>query len=60
MSTKSLQKIVDKLEPKEALKEMSSIIKKLFPLLEEQTRLDFVMNLIGDADTDKVSSLVHL
>lgn len=60
MSTKSLQKIVDKLEPEEALKEMAAIIKKLFPLLEEQARLDFVVSLIGDADTDKVSSLVHL
>ncbi len=39
---------------------MAAIIKKLFPLLEEQARLNFVMNLIGDAGTDKVSSLVHL
>jgi len=60
MNTNSLQKIVDKLEPEEALDEMAVIIKKLFPLLEEKARLDFVMNLIGDDDTDKVSSLVHL
>jgi hypothetical protein len=60
MENKTLQQIIDQLAPEEALKEMSSIIKKLFPLLEEKTRLDFVMNLIGDADTDKVSSLVHL
>lgn len=60
MSTKSLQQIVDKLEPEEALKEIAVIIKKLFPLLEEQARLDFVMNLIGDAGSDKISSMVHL
>jgi hypothetical protein len=60
MSTKSLQRIVDKLEPKEALKEMAAIINKLFPLLEEQARLDFVVNLIGDAGADKISSMVHL
>jgi hypothetical protein len=59
MSTKSLQQIVDKLEPKEALKEMTTIIKKLFPLLEEQARLDFVVNLIGDAGSDKISSMVQ-
>ena len=60
MENKSLQKIIDQLEPEEALKEMAAIIKKLFPLLEEQTRLDFVVNLMGDAGSDKVSSLVHL
>ena len=60
MSTKSLQQIVETLEPQEALKEMAAIIKKLFPLLEEQSRLDFVVNLIGDAGSDKISSLVHL
>ena len=60
MGNKPLQQIIDQLAPEEALKEMSSIIKKLFPLIEEQARLDFVMNLIGDADTDKISSLVHL
>ena len=60
MSTKSLQQIIDKLEPKEALNQMAAIIKKLFPLLEEQARLDFVVSLIGDAGSDKVSSLVHL
>jgi len=60
MSTKSLQQIVDTLEPREALSEMAAIIKKLFPLLEEQARLDFVVNLIGDAGSEKISSLVHL
>ena len=60
MKNKSLQQIIDQLEPEAALKEMAVIIKKLFPLLEEQTRLDFVVNLMGDAGSDKVSSLVHL
>jgi hypothetical protein len=60
MENKTLQQIIDQLAPEEALKEMASIIKKLFPLIEEQARLDFVMNLTGDTDMDKVSSLVHL
>ena len=60
MENKTLQQIIDQLAPEEALKEMAVIIKKLFPLLEEQARLDFVVNLIGDAGSDKVSSLVHL
>jgi hypothetical protein len=60
MENKTLQQIIDQLAPEEALKEMAAIIKKLFPLLEEQARLDFVVNLMGDAGSDKISSMVHL
>jgi hypothetical protein len=60
MRNKSLENIIEKLEPGEALEQMAPIIKKLFPLLEEQARLDFVVSLIGDAGSDKVSSMVHL
>lgn len=60
MGTKSLQQVIDKLEPQEALKEMAAVTKKLFSLLEEKARLDFVVDLIGDAGSDKISSLVHL
>ena len=34
--------------------------KDLFPLLDEDARTRFVMNLVGDSGDDKVSSLVHL
>ena len=60
MENKPLEEIIGQMEPEEALKHMAPIIKKLFPLLEEQARLDFVINLIGDAGSDKVSSMVHL
>jgi hypothetical protein len=55
-----LEQLLDKLEPKEALKEIAHLVRKLFPLLDEKARLDFVVNLIGDVGSDKVSSLVHL
>jgi hypothetical protein len=60
MSKKTIQQIVDDLPPEKALKEIAMVAKRLFSLLDEKARLDFVINLIGDAETDKVASLVHL
>ena len=42
------------------MKEIVHLIRKLFPLLDEKAHLDFIVNLIGDVGSDKVSSLVHL
>jgi hypothetical protein len=55
-----LEQLLNKLEPEEALKEIAHLVGKLFPLLDEKARLDFVVNLVGDVGSDKVSSLVHL
>jgi hypothetical protein len=55
-----LEQLLNKLEPEEALKEIAHLVRKLLPLLDEKARLDFVVNLIGDVGSDKVSSLVHL
>ncbi len=60
MNKKSLQQLVDEMSPERAIKEIAGAVKKLFPLLEERARLDFVMDLVGDSGQDKVSSLVHL
>ncbi|MGC1404984.1 MAG: hypothetical protein WA974_18900 [Thermodesulfobacteriota bacterium] len=60
MNKKSLQQLVDELPPEKAIKEIARVVKKLFPLLEERSRVNFVMNLIGDTGNDKVTSLVHL
>lgn len=60
MNKKSLQQLVDELAPEKAIEEIARVVKKLFPLLEEGARVNFVMNLIGDTGNDKVASLVHL
>ena len=60
MSVEQIQSLIDTMDPKEAASTIAHILKKLFPLLDEDARLQFVMNLIGDAATDKVASLVHL
>lgn len=60
MSKRTIQQIVDDLPPEKALKEIAMVSKRLFSVLDEKARLGFVINLIGDAETDKVASLVHL
>jgi len=60
MSVNKIQELVNKMEPQEAASALALVIKDLFPLLNEDIRIKFVMDLIGDSGDDKVSSLVHL
>jgi hypothetical protein len=60
MSVDKIQELVNNMEPQEAASALASVVKDLFPLLNEDTRIKFVMDLIGDSGDDKVSSLVHL
>ena len=60
MSKNDIQQIVDRMEPEEAASAIALVTKKLFPLLDEESRLRFVMNLVGESAEDKVASLVHL
>ncbi len=55
-----LQRIIDGMDPKKAIAEMAKALRKLFPLLGEDERTDFVMDLIGESGGDKLSSMVHL
>lgn len=54
-----IEKTVDRMEPEQAIFEIGAVLKKLFPLLSEETRADFMFRLVGDSTDDKVSSLVH-
>jgi hypothetical protein len=60
MSTDKIQALVKNMAPQDAASAIAIVIKGLFPLLDEDTRIKFVIDLIGDSDDDKVSSLVHL
>jgi hypothetical protein len=60
MSASKIAEIVDSMEPEKAAAELARVIKKLFPLLEEEARLNFVMNLMGESGEDKLASMVHL
>ena len=48
------------MDPAEALAEVGKILKGLFSVLDEEARTRFLLDLIGESQGDKVSSLVHL
>jgi hypothetical protein len=52
--------IVSRMEPEKALDEMGKALKAVFPVLSEESRGRFLLELVGDSQDDKVSSLVHL
>ena len=60
MSTDKIRKLVDNMAPEEAALALAGVLKKLFPLLEDETRLELVSNLVGTSSDEKVTSLVHL
>ena len=60
MSVDKIQELVSNMEPQEAASVLAFVLKDLFSLLDEDTRVKFVMDLIGDSGDDKVSSMVHL
>jgi hypothetical protein len=60
MSASKIAEIVDSMEPEKAAAELARMIKRLFPLLGEESRLNFVMNLVEESGEDKLASMVHL
>ena len=46
--------------PEKALTEIEADLKKILPLVTDEDRLNFVVNLIGGASDDQVASMVHL
>jgi hypothetical protein len=55
-----LFKIVSRMNPEEALAEITRVLERLLADLDDEARERFIMNLIGQSEGDKVSSLVHL
>jgi hypothetical protein len=53
-------KMIDQMDPEQALAEMAKALKALFLVLDEEARSRFLLDLVGDSKGDKVSSLVHL
>ena len=60
MSASKIDELVESMEPEKAALELAGAIKKLFPILGEEARLHFVMNLVEESGEDKLSSMVHL
>ena len=55
-----IQERLERMTPEKALKEIEAALKKVLPLVTDEDRLNFVVNLIGGASDDKVASMVHL
>lgn len=55
-----LLEIVGGMDPEIALTQISEVLKVLFSSLGEETRSQFLWDLMGESKGDKVSSLVHL
>ncbi|MBI4774054.1 MAG: hypothetical protein HY788_07730 [Deltaproteobacteria bacterium] len=60
MDTTAIDTIVEDMEPEAALSMLSSTMKKLLPVLDEGARIEFVMDLFGEAEDEKIGSMVHL
>ena len=60
MISDEIQKLLNAMEPEEAALALAGMLSKLFPLLEEETRLKLVSNLVGTPSDEKLASLVHL
>lgn len=55
-----IEKVLEDMEPGAALAEIAAAVKKLLAMTDDETRLDFVVSLIGEGGPDKVSSMVNL
>jgi len=55
-----IQKMVDYMNPEEALDEIALVAKKLFLIAASESRTRFIGNLVKESEDDKVGSLVHL
>ena len=53
-------RILNQMDPEKALNEMGQALKTLFPVVSEKLRGKFLLELVGESQEDKVSSLVHL
>lgn len=60
MITDQIQELVDGLEPEKAASAIAQVLQKLFPLLQEDARLKFILTLVGEPSDEKLTSLVHL
>jgi len=60
LSEQEIIQTLEKMTPKEAVSSLGTIVKKVFRLLDDEARLDFLKEVVGEAAEDKVSSMVHL
>ena len=52
--------IISRMAPEDALSQITKVLERLLADLDQKARERFLMNLIGQSESDKVSSMVHL
>jgi uncharacterized tellurite resistance protein B-like protein len=57
---KDIEQLLERLEPSEALTVLTPAIKNILTHLDEEARVRFVTDLIGDSGADKIASMVNL
>jgi hypothetical protein len=55
-----LYKSLESLEPEEALAALTAAVKKILAGLDEELRRQFLLDLLGEQQDDKITSMVHL
>ena len=55
-----ITKILNTMDPEDAATQIAVALKQLLPLLGEEGRNQFIMNLLGESGQDKIASMVHL
>ncbi len=55
-----IEKVFSRLDPEDAANQTAIALRQLLPLLGEEGRTRFIMNLLGETGQDKISSMVHL
>jgi len=52
--------MIQRMDPDKALAEIGKALKSIFSAVSEDSRGRFLLDLVGESQQDKVSSLVHL
>lgn len=55
-----LFEIASRMDPEEAVTQVSKLLKSLLSNLDEEASSRFLLDLIGNSQDDKIASMVHL
>ena len=55
-----IARILNTMDPEDAATQTAVALQQLLPLLGEEGRNQFIMNLLGESGQDKIASMVHL
>jgi hypothetical protein len=60
MNQEKLQRLIENMEPQEALQAIAHVVRNLFSVLGEEAWQDFVVTLVGETAADRTAGMVHL